>query len=196
MKTKTSCLAAMMGLAAGIAWAQGQKAEPPQSPKPGTDGPSLEVTMKFIQDKLNDVGPINYVAHAHDNVSGNDWSNQFRVDINQVASMPNACRIHYHATYSRNGQVQLDQFFLLNLKTAQTVIVKSRAQVIQEVDAASGHSFYSERVDPLVFDLELKTADNTYNDFFFKDEELANRVAKAVVHALDLCGGGEKNEPF
>ncbi len=30
----------------------------------------------------------------------------------------------------------------------------------------------------------------------FRDEETANRVAKAMVHAAELCGGGRKPEPF
>jgi hypothetical protein len=30
----------------------------------------------------------------------------------------------------------------------------------------------------------------------FRDEETANRVAKAMIHAIELCGGGSKPEPF
>jgi hypothetical protein len=30
----------------------------------------------------------------------------------------------------------------------------------------------------------------------FRDEETADRVAKALVHAVELCGGGSKPEPF
>jgi hypothetical protein len=30
----------------------------------------------------------------------------------------------------------------------------------------------------------------------FHDEETANRVAKALIHAIELCGGGAKPEPF
>jgi len=32
-------------------------------------------------------------------------------------------------------------------------------------------------------------------DFALYDESLANRIAKALVHAVELCGGGSK-EPF
>jgi hypothetical protein len=34
------------------------------------------------------------------------------------------------------------------------------------------------------------------NTLVFFDEQLANRVAKALVHAVELCGGGTKPEPF
>jgi hypothetical protein len=33
-------------------------------------------------------------------------------------------------------------------------------------------------------------------EFYFHDEDVANRVAKALVHAVELCGGGSQPEPF
>jgi hypothetical protein len=36
----------------------------PPPPKPADDGPSLEVTMKFIQDKLNDIGLLRWTVTA------------------------------------------------------------------------------------------------------------------------------------
>lgn len=30
----------------------------------------------------------------------------------------------------------------------------------------------------------------------FRDEDAANRVAKAMIHAIELCGGGSQPEPF
>jgi hypothetical protein len=43
---------------------------------------------------------------------------------------------------------------------------------------------------PVVTDKPLKEA-----GLVFRDEETANRVAKAITHAVELCGGGNK-EPF
>jgi hypothetical protein len=40
-----------------------------------------------------------------------------------------------------------------------------------------------------------RRAGNQANGFYFADEEMANRVAKALVHAVELCGGGNK-DPF
>jgi len=42
--------------------------------------------------------------------------------------------------------------------------------------------------------LEVKPP-RTY-EFLFHDEETANRVAKAMLHAVELCGGGSRPEPF
>jgi hypothetical protein len=45
---------------------------------------------------------------------------------------------------------------------------------------------------PVVTDEPLKAA-----GLVFRDEETANRVAKAILHAVELCGGGNKDkEPF
>jgi hypothetical protein len=43
--------------------------------------------------------------------------------------------------------------------------------------------------------VEKDTAEKT-SDFVLPDEETANRVAKAMSHAMELCGGGPKKELF
>jgi hypothetical protein len=42
---------------------------------------------------------------------------------------------------------------------------------------------------PVVTDKPLKEA-----GLVFRDEEMANRVAKAILHAVELCGGGNKDK--
>jgi len=49
-----------------------QTAVPPP-PMPAADGPSLAVTMQFIQDKMNAQGKINHTLNTHDNAKGEDW---------------------------------------------------------------------------------------------------------------------------
>src|ERR1035437_2879177 len=57
-------------LAASIALAQ--QSMPPQPPadKPAANGPSLEATLKFIQDKVNQQGKIVYVEHEIERSDG------------------------------------------------------------------------------------------------------------------------------
>ena len=43
-----------------VAIPQSAPVAPP--PKPADGGPTLEVTMRFVEDKLNEVGPISYSA--------------------------------------------------------------------------------------------------------------------------------------
>jgi hypothetical protein len=41
-------------------------------------------------------------------------------------------------------------------------------------------------------------SDDSIHEFalHFRDEDTANRAAKAMVHAVELCGGGSQPEPF
>jgi len=63
----------------------------------------------------------------------------------------------------------------------------------------SVHERYTEKEKKLFF--PGKTVHLTDGDFgnmfwYFLDEDVANRIAKAMVHAVELCGGGSKPEPF
>jgi hypothetical protein len=47
----------------------------PPPPKPADAGPSLETTMKFIQERLEAIGPVNFILYLRDNKDGSDWTN-------------------------------------------------------------------------------------------------------------------------
>jgi hypothetical protein len=189
-------------LAVSGALAQQKKSVPPP-PKPKDQGPSLEVTMKFIQDKVNAVGPVNYAAYYHDNAvgagePGADWTSQFANEASNMVADAGACRISYHwRTGTGYGEVasDLDTGFLL--KDVQDIAVMPMEQLHKEVDTAAGHPSWSSRIDPPVFALKVRITDTLgFKNVDFFDEQLANRVAKALVHAVELCGGGSKPEPF
>lgn len=82
-------------LAVGAALAQEKKAAPPP-PKPTDDGPNLEVTMKFIQDKVNSVGLMKYVEYIHDNKTGADWTNSSIFEITKFVGDSSSCSISFH----------------------------------------------------------------------------------------------------
>jgi hypothetical protein len=46
------------------------------------------------------------------------------------------------------------------------------------------------------FVLKITSSGVESKQLYFSDEELANRVAKAIVHAAELCGVGADQEPF
>jgi FKBP-type peptidyl-prolyl cis-trans isomerase len=174
-------------LAVSAALAQGKKAVPPP-PKPADEGPSLEVTMKFIQDKLNGIGPVNYVVYLHDNVVGNDWTNQLKVEFTKVVANPGECRIGFHGKLENNGVVIQDHDAEFFLKDVKDIVVMLVEEGIKEGETAAGHPSWSVRVDPPIFVLKARTDDTEGNTFPFFDEQLANRVAKAMIHAVELCG--------
>jgi hypothetical protein len=180
-------------LAATGAMAQQKKTVPPP-PKPADDGPSLEITMKFIQDKLNDIGPVNYVIYYHDNEVGNDWTAHQKSELTNAVADPSACRISYHV--KETGEVPYDSNDQFSLENVKNIAVMSLEQRKKQISTAMGHPSWKPTVDPPVFLVDVRRTDVRWsNAFAFFDEELANRVAKALLRAVELCGGGNK-EPF
>jgi hypothetical protein len=168
----------------------------PLPPKPADNGPSLAVTMQFIQDKLNQQGKISYTLHAHDNASGNDWPvYQISIEAANVIANPATCRITWHKVASVDGKVGIDRDDLLDLRNVMTFEVRTSTYEAKMEDIANGNPNIDKRQDPPYFAVTAKLRDNTAKPLFFTAEDTANRVAKALVHAVELCGGGSK-EPF
>jgi hypothetical protein len=182
-------------LAVSAALAQEKKTVPPP-PKPSDDGPSLEATMKFIQDKLNDIGPVNHTAYCHDNAVGDYWTNRFKSESTRVVAASSSCQISYHRKEETDGAVTKDVDPQFLLRDVQDVAVMLREQELKEGATVSGHPEWTCKVDPPVFVLKVRRTDKLINAFDFYDEQMANRVAKAMVRAVELCGGGDKPEPF
>jgi hypothetical protein len=183
-------------LVVSAASAQGKKAVPPPS-KPADDGPSLKVTMKFIQDKLNDLGPVKYVQSDHDNSFGLDWKVQHREQFTNVVAHPSECRVSFHQEEEDDGEVVYAEDDGLFLKEVKDIAVMSMDQYLKDPSETHGYpNSPTVRVDPPVFVLEVRmTNKGAPKAFYFFDEQLANRLAKAMVHAVEFCGGS-KREPF
>ncbi len=166
----------------------------PPPPKPKDDGPSLEVTMKFIEEKLNSIGRVNYIAYLHNNTDGSDTTGRISDEVKNVRANPATCRIDFHDWETQNEKVKADTDAWFLLKAVQEVVVKTREQDAKESDSKEGHPEYSYRIDPPVFILSINRKSGHHTISFY-DEAMANRVAKALVHAVELCGGGNK-DPF
>ena len=179
---------------AGIAVAAQQSKVPPP-PKPADDGPSLAVTMKFIQDKINDQGKLNYALYVHDNANGSDWIVQKSLEAGNVVSNPVTWWIRYHWNVWDNGTAVQSADAGFSLRDVQDIVVMPLEQEVKQADAKGGYTTRSYKSDPPVFVLMARREKGITNSFYFFDEDMANRVAKAMVHAVELCGGGNK-DPF
>jgi hypothetical protein len=67
-------------------------------------------------------------------------------------------------------------------------------QVIQRANAKAAHPELNVKVDPPIFLVVVKWEKHSMM-FNFYDDALADRVSKALQHAVDLCGGGSL-DPF
>ena len=194
MKTLRIIVSVLVLAAFSVAFAQNAVPPPPQ---PAADGPSLAVTMQFIQDKMNEQGKINYALYTHDNAKGEDWPvYQISIQVANVIADPATCRITWHKVTTNGGVVGIDKDFSLDLRNVLSFEVRTSVHEAKVEDTANGNPAWDKRQDPPYFAVTAKLRGNTETPFFFSSEEMANRVAKAMVHAVELCGGGGNKEPF
>ena len=165
-----------------------QQAVPPQ-PKPAADGPTLADTMQFLQAKLNEQGKMNWTTHYHDSADNTNWTYQFTFEAGKVVADASACTIAYHYIIVRDGVQLSDSDASFNLHDVQDVTLTTGDQRQNKNDTAAGHTTWNAKVDPPVFDLIVRAKENAEFYFFFFNEDTANRVTKAIGHAVELCGG-------
>jgi len=188
MKTLRSTLCILVCAMFSAAFAQ-------QSVPLAGNGPSLAVTMQFIQDKMNEQGKINYALHAHDGSNGEDWPvYQISIEMTNVIADAGTCRITWHKVTTKDGQVGINRDITLDLKAVEHVEERTSMQEAKMEDTANGHPALDKRQDPPYFVVTPRSTGNVEIPIFFKYEDTALRVAKAMTHAVELCGGGNKDK--
>jgi hypothetical protein len=172
-----------------------QTAVPPP-PKPAADGPTLEATLKFIQDKMNEQGKIGYVEflqNVNDNSTNPDTHTN---EISSVVADPGQCRISYHRRATSQGQIYRDENNVIDLRDVQDIVVKPLEQYVTEWSSRNNQpNIICTSTSPAITALIVRHPRGEVNYFDFIDAALADRIAKALTHAIELCGGGNK-EPF
>lgn len=215
--------------ATATALAQTPVPPPPKPPMPdstepkATDSsPSLEVTMKFIQDGLSGMkvsssyqgsdGEAKYVTHEFTAVRADaaactlEWQEQLQLT---------------RATASSGYKLSFKDVAKLQVSSRNAALEKEGSGLLSTPDmyvltltAAWGKKFsFHYRMDPAEpkalakparpkknTSNELPKTVDAYNEeseamLIFQNEEIASRMARAMIHAVDLCGGGDKS-PF
>jgi len=164
-------------------------------PKPADSAPSLAFTLKYIQDKITENGKMNYMAYSHDNIANTDGTNLFTYEVSNVIVHTDVCVLSYHIKTTRDGATGIDLDAGVPFKLIQKVMIITSDQDIKASNVAAGRPSLDSRIDPPHFTLIAQRAGGGTNNFYFPDEDTANRVAKAMIHAIELCGGGDK-DPF
>jgi hypothetical protein len=178
----------------------------PPPPKPAADqpaaaspdalkGPTLEVTLKFIQDKLNEIGKMNYNVSFYDAGGNFNSGSRMSVEKNNVIADPGKCQISYHAWVEVDGKVQPQANYNFFLRDVRAITVMKAEKWIQDYGAGTRNPGGSVGVTPDTFFLVVKQTKGK-EDRFALDEVMANRIAKAMIHAVELCGAGSQQEPF
>ncbi|MFZ0339208.1 MAG: hypothetical protein WAL45_14330 [Terracidiphilus sp.] len=187
MKTQSVILG--VAIAAMFSAAFAQQSVPPA---PADNGPTLAVTMQFIQDRLNEQGKINYTLHAHDSSTNTDWPvSQISIEVTNVIADPATCRITWHKVTTNGGEVRINRDFSLDLRTVQSFETRTSTQEAKAEDNASGPNAVTKTQVPPYFVVTARSAGNVETPFFFSNEDTRNSVAKAMTHAMEMCGGGK-----
>ncbi|MGB9406461.1 MAG: hypothetical protein WCA89_02930 [Terracidiphilus sp.] len=171
--------------------------QPPAVGAPTTSGPSLAETMQFIQDKLNDIGKVTFVAFLQNANDGSTTPAIITNEISNVVADQNQCRISYHQKTMYGSSTYKDENRVFSLRDVQEIVIKPFEQANNEYLAKTGNpTIITTSTNPPATELSAHRPHGEENFFLFTDATLADRVAKAMIHAVELCGGGSKPEPF
>ena len=165
---------------------------PPLPPLRG-DAASLADTMKFIQEKLPST--VNYMVYWHDSITGRDTPPmKATLTLTQVSADAGRCSISFHGRFD-TGTNSAEKDGEILLKQVQEISLSQKETLDQRAQAKAGHPERTVKIDPPIAVMVVKWAPNYSRLFSFYDESLAERVSRAVQHAVSLCGGG-KPETF
>jgi len=107
-----------------------------------------------------------------------------------------SCYIGYHGKGVRDGAVVSEQDSGFYLKDVLDVVIEPEPQYFTEQSAREGNpNIVTTSTNPTLTALLVRRPNNVVNSFPIQDPTLADRLAKAITHAVELCGGGNK-EPF
>jgi len=170
-------------------------ADTPPAAASSTSGPSLAETIQFIQEKMNDVGKVAWVDFLQDAKDGSTWTETFTTELNNVIVDQNQCRFSYHRKVTDNGETDSDQNYFFSLRDVQDIIVKPEEQNQTDWIAQNGKpNIIVTSTSPSIATLIVHRPRGEMNTFRFTDANLADRVAKAMQHAVELCGGGNRDK--
>lgn len=173
-------------LAAGCAFSQ----PVPDPPPLRGDAASLKDTMRFLQEKLP--AKVNFMVYIHNNDSGSDLTRKTTLEVYGVEANPEYCSIVFK-TYTATGDSSKSEPGTLVLRLVSDVSAGPIDQALQKQSAENGHPEISYKVEPGVSVVMARYDQKLQAMFSFYDDTLADRVSRALKHAVDLCGGGNKD---
>jgi hypothetical protein len=163
----------------------------PPPPKPADEGLSLEVTMKFIQEKLKAKLPI--------------WAD--------ITADPATCQLTFQRDDVPDNETKAVKrsraMSLREVEKIQVMTLEEFASLMRQDDPDKPGQFVlrilatTEKSVHTRLEAIPKRGKPTQRDYYsgdwsatFQDQDTADRLAKALLHAVELCGGGTTPEPF
>jgi hypothetical protein len=152
--------------------------------------------MQFLQEKLSDIGKVTFLSYTQNTRNGSNTSETDSNEVSNVVANANQCHISYHWKVIMDGRLDQDKEAGFSLRDVQDIVIKPYAQYQTELDASLGNPhIVTPSTSPEISALLVRRAHGVYNLFPIIDAGTADRIAKALTHAVELCGGGN-NSPF
>lgn len=173
-----------------------QAARPAGTTAPGEDaaGPNLKDTVNFVQGQLNALGTLTYSLRSRDSITGATSETQVSASASNVGILvykkPNVgtqCLFSYHDRETENTQLIEDRDLGVLLNDLAEVAVTPLESLDQDI-----HPSRKTKVSTPIFRMDLRSGDGGDNFLFFPSEDMADDVAKAIIHVVELCAQGEK----
>jgi hypothetical protein len=165
------------------------------APPVALDEPGLQDTMKFIEERLDAIGRVNYVAYRHDDRNPNSHAVEIlslSAEITHPRASSDGCRIDFHAWTSLGGQVTFDRDTGFALKDIREVALLPMDEKMSEANQKARRPAATYHVTPLVFAVTARSRDGHDYPFLLYQRALSIRLTRALSHAVELCGGGSE----
>jgi len=160
-------------------------APPPQAAPPRPpEGPSLHSTMQLIHDQVLGVGEIDSTISWVNDRTGRTGQNTGLYRITHFDADASGCRISYGLA-NPNAE---DTEFSFDMKDIESVHLSTFDQTVDELHVAHGYPELHSTIDPPEWGVYLTIANSPQGEWYFLDQESANRVGAAVRRAMALCG--------
>jgi hypothetical protein len=162
---------------------------------PAASGPPLAETMQFIQAKLNDIGKVTFALFVQDSSDNSSAVVTITSETSNFVADQSQCRVSYHQKSTNNGKVKVDADSAFLLRDVQEIVIRPHEQWQSEWFAKNGYpTATAVSTNPPTMQLNVRLPRGQETFFLFTDANMADRVAKAMLHAVELCGGGNKDK--
>ncbi|HTW22257.1 MAG TPA: hypothetical protein VMD78_01565 [Candidatus Baltobacteraceae bacterium] len=169
--------------------ATAQNSNHAKSTKPSDTKPSLNSTLKMIQDGVNDQGEIRYTMTSRNTASGETVQDQYVVETSNAVADSNSCTLQVDARMTLNGSPQLQGRAALEIRRIDSLIVKSQSQAIEQKTKQSGVTQWTGKIAPESYMIQAFQSDSLVGILFFRERDTANAIAQKIGRAVELCTG-------
>jgi hypothetical protein len=152
-------------------------------------GPSLNDTLRFIEQKLNSESSVAYESRSEDTSSRDSFQ------VVDAHSDPATCQVRYRARFSSDGGPFMDRKLVLSFRRVQKIEILTEQDSLNRAMEQGGSNIRFV-MTPATYRVNVTSSGGQLiASALFADEAMADRVAKAMNHAAEICRP-ETKEPF